>query len=72
MIWRRFIKREKGKIVFNVGWALQIGRVVIRYNRQDAYKSIGITLEYGSENYRILSADHFERKKNVQNKNDKQ
>ena len=51
MRFKRYIRRERGEIVHDVGWAFQIGRCVFRYNRQDSYN--GFCFEWGSPHYRI-------------------
>jgi len=57
--FRRYQKKEKGEIVFDVGWAIQIGRLVIRYNKQTAYRGLSFSIELGTEHYQIVGKDDF-------------
>lgn len=57
--FRRYQKKEKGKVVFDVGWAIQIGRLVIRYNKQTTYRGLSFSIELGTEHYRIVGKEDF-------------
>lgn len=59
--FRRFKQTNKDGIVHDVGWAIQFGRIVFRFNKQTAYTALTLSLDFGTEHYKVIRSENERR-----------